>query len=72
MASLCSLIKMMYYIFKKNEEQKLTKNQVEHCLKRNFGGKSNINEIVDMFLENVPAKYLGTEEITSYNVCIAT
>lgn len=61
----CSLIKMMYCMFEKNKEQKLTMNQLQHCLKRNFGGKSNVSEIVDMFLADVPAKYLGTKEIVS-------
>ena len=61
---------MMYCMFKKNKEQKLSMSQLQHCLRRNFGGKSNVDEIVDKFLGNVPAKYLRTEEITSDNVCI--
>ena len=60
----------MYSMFQKNKYQKLTMNQLQHCLRRNFGGRSNVNEIVDMFLEDVPAKYLRNEEITSENVCL--
>ena len=61
---------MMYFIFQKNGNQKLTMNQLLHCLRRNFGGKSNVNETIDMFLENVSVKELRrTEEITSDNVC---
>ena len=61
---------MMYFIFQKNGNQKLTMNQLLHCLRRNFGGKSNVNEAIDMFLENVSVKELRrTEEITSDNVC---
>ena len=57
-------------MFKKNKEQKLTMSQLQHCLRRNFGGKTNVSEIADMFLENVSAKNLRNEEITSDNVCI--
>ena len=66
-----SLIKMMYFIFQKNGNQKLTMNQLLHCLRRNFGGKSNVTETIDMFLENVSVKELRTEEITctSDDVC---
>ena len=49
-------------MFKKSKGQKLTLDQLQHCLRRNFGGKSNVSEIVDMFLEDIPAKYLRTEK----------
>lgn len=67
--SLCSLIKMLYCIFQKNGCKNLTMNQLQHCLKRNFGGKTDVNEIVDTFLENISAKFIRTEEITIDNVC---
>ena len=61
---------MMYFIFQKNEYQKLTMNQLLHCLKRNFGGNLNVTETIDMFLEKISAKELRrTEEITNDNVC---
>ena len=63
---------MMYFIFQKNGNQKLTMNQLLHCLKRNFGGKPSDTETIDMFLEKVSIKELRrTEEITSDNVCVA-
>ena len=57
---------MMYTIFQKNGCQKLTINQLMHCLKRNFDGKLNC-DIIAMFLENVSAKDIG--EATNDRVC---
>ena len=58
---------MMYTIFQKNGCQKLTINQLTHCLKRNFDGKSNCDIIAHLFLEYVSAKDIG--EATSDSVC---
>ena len=44
-------------------------NQLLHCLKRNFGGKLEVTKTTDIFLEEISAKDLGTEEITSDIVC---
>ena len=63
-----SLIKMMYSTFQKNKQQKLTMGQLQHCLRRNFGGKLNVTGTVNLFVEDIPAKYFRTEGITSENV----
>ena len=60
---------MMYYIFQKNGYQKLTMNQLLHCLKRNFGGELKVTETIDIFLEGISVKDLRTEESTSDIVC---
>ena len=54
---------MMYWISEESKEN-LTMNQLQHCLMRNFGGKTNVNEMVTLFLEKVlkqaPAHLLQT------------
>ena len=52
-----SLIKMMYWI-SQNTGKCLTMNQLQHCLKRNFGGKDNVDNMVERFLRNVPANLI--------------
>lgn len=59
-----SLIKMMYRISKKSGEM-LTMNQLEHCLMRNFGGKTDISKTVGLFLKRVPADLLQTKQSPS-------
>lgn len=58
-----SLIKMMYWISQKTNKH-LTKNQLEHCLMRNFGGTDNVYEIVEVFLNKVPKHLLQKEQST--------
>ena len=59
-----SLIKMMYWI-SQNTGKCLTMNQLQHCLKRNFGGKENVDEMVDRFLINIPANLIISEQHAS-------
>ena len=54
-----SLIKMMYWISKENGEN-LTLNQLLYCLMRNFGGQTDVNEVVKSFFIKVPANILTT------------
>ena len=56
-SSSLSLIKMMYWI-SKNTGKCLTMNQLQHCLKRNFGGKLDVDETVERFLKNIPTNLL--------------
>ena len=56
----------------------LTMNHLQHCLKRNFGGKVNVDEMVERFLRNVPAYLIVSEqrpsdvEVRMYIVVIRT
>ena len=43
---------MMYWISEESKEN-LTMIQLQHCLLRNFGGKTDVNETVTWFLEKV-------------------
>ena len=61
---LLSLIKMMYWISEKSGEA-LTMNQLQHCLMRNFGGKTDVNKTVELFLRKVRADLLQTKPSTS-------
>ena len=56
-----SLIKMMYWISKTTGER-LTMNQLRHCLKRNFGGKPDVEEVVKRFLKDVTANMIDSEQ----------
>ncbi|XP_065899490.1 E3 ubiquitin-protein ligase rnf213-alpha-like isoform X3 [Dysidea avara] len=56
-----SLIKMMYWI-SQTTGKCLTMNHLQHCLKRNFGGKVNVDEMVERFLRNVPAYLIVSEQ----------
>ena len=63
---LLSLIKMMYWISERSGEA-LTMNQLEHCLMRNFGGKTdmnNTNEAVELFLKKVRTFSIQTKPST--------
>lgn len=64
MTVLFSLIKMMYWISEKSGET-LTMNQLQHCLMRNFGGKTDVNKTVELFLRKVRADLLQTKPSTS-------
>ena len=55
---------MMYWISEETKEN-LTMNQLQHCLMRNFGGKTNVNETVTLFLKKVPAHLLQAIESAS-------
>ena len=59
---------MMYWISEESGED-LTMNQLRHCLMRNFGGKTNVNETVKLFLEKylneIPAHLLQTIQSSS-------
>ncbi|XP_065899482.1 E3 ubiquitin-protein ligase rnf213-alpha-like isoform X2 [Dysidea avara] len=59
-----SLIKMMYGITQRTGKS-LTMNQLQHCLKRNFGGTNGVNEIVERFLKSIPASLIRTEHYAS-------
>ena len=48
---------MMYWISERNGEN-LTMNQLQHCLMRNFGGKTDVSKTVELFLRKVPAHLL--------------
>ena len=61
---LLSLIKMMYWISQKSGET-LTMNQLQYCLMRNFGGKTDVNKTVELFLRKVRADLLQTKPSTS-------
>ena len=52
---------MMYWISQRSGES-LTMNQIQHCLMRNFGGKTDVNETIKVFLEKVPAALLQTKQ----------
>ena len=54
---------MMYWISERSGKN-LTMNQLQHCLMRNFGGKTDVNKTVELFLEKVPAHLLQTKEAT--------
>ena len=64
---LLSLIKMMYWISKKSEET-LTMNQLQYCLMRNFGGKTDVNKTVELFLKKVQADLLQTRPSSTSDV----
>jgi len=55
---------MMYWI-SQNTGKCLTMNQLQHCLKRNFGGKANVDEMVERFLINIPANLIVSEQHAS-------
>ena len=55
---------MMYWISEKSGET-LTMNQLQHCLMRNFGGKTDVNKTVELFLRKVRADLLQTKPSTS-------
>lgn len=48
---LCSLIKMLYWMVRKTN-QLLTMTQLEHAVKRNFGGLDEV-DAVDIFKMNI-------------------
>ena len=54
----------MYWI-SQDTGKRLTMIQLRHCLKRNFGGKVNVDEIVEKFLEHVPAHFIASEQHAS-------
>jgi len=54
----------MYSISQKSGEN-LSMNQLQHCLMRNFGGKTNVNKTVELFLKEVPANLVQTISSTS-------
>ena len=60
MKFLLSFIKMIYWISKENGEN-LTFNQLQYCLMRNFGGQTDVNKTVRLFLERLSAHVLLTE-----------
>ena len=47
-----SLIKMLYWMIKKTN-QPLTRTQLEHAVRRNFGGLDEV-DAVGIFLKNIP------------------
>ena len=50
---ICSLIKMLYWMINKTN-QPLTIKQLEHAVKRNFGGLDNNDvDAVNIFKENI-------------------
>ena len=55
---------MMYWISEESKEN-LTMNQLQHCLMRNFGGKTDVNKTVTLFLKKVPAHLLQTIQSAS-------
>ena len=55
---------MMYWISEKSGET-LTMNQLQHCLMRNFGGKTDVNKTVELFLKKVRADLVQTKTSTS-------
>jgi len=55
---------MMYWI-SQNTGKCLTMNQLLHCLKRNFGGKDNVDKTVERFFINVPANLVISEQHAS-------
>ena len=61
---LFSLIKMMYWISEKSGET-LTMNQLQHCLMRNFGGKTNVNSTVEVFLNCLIKNFGGKTDVNS-------
>jgi len=52
----------MMYGISQNTGKSLTMNQLQHCLKRNFGGTDDVNEIVERFLKSIPANLIKTEQ----------
>ena len=52
---------MMYWISEESGES-LTMNQLQHCLMRNFGGRTDVNEMITLFLKNIPAHLLQTKQ----------
>ena len=65
-----SLINMMYWISQESGES-LTINQIQYCLMRNFGGKTDVSQTVKIFLKKVPAYLLQTKQ-SSFDVKVST
>ena len=54
---------MMYWISQESGET-LTMNQLQYCVKRNFGGKTDVDKTVNLFLEEDPSVLPQTEQHT--------
>lgn len=55
---------MMYWISQQSGE-KLSMNQLQHCLMRNFGGKTDVNATVQLFLGKLQANLFQTTQSTT-------
>ena len=61
---------MMYWISQESGES-LTINQIQYCLMRNFSGKTNVSQTVEIFLKKVPPHLLQTKQ-PSFDLEVST